>query len=593
MFHKSIMLLSDGADLPPGHSGPAGFLFECAQDSLAYHHYPQAIPLNELIGDFNETKANAFKLARKLLADETECRSVQQLAIFEEIIIRELQRAYHLLHLHDYLIKGGLTECHFTGPSPFASGLIWLINHLKSKLTVTFPNAADRESRWASIKRSWHRLRMAGFSHRVLQREWQQVLNRIDPYHRRGRPWFGKTRWTANATWFYTTAYTFTRIGLSYEPYFPQTFQYLVENPLTGGEPLREAGRPYTSIYAFGTQCMEPSAAELQASREAILSHLESVSLAVSEGTALQLFLNSHFFQSFLTRHLPAGLYAGALFNRWAEITRPAALVVGNPVFEGYALHAARRHGSPTILLQHGILGDFCQFLDPPVDHYVVRGAFWREFLAETPRSRAKVLDPPRGDNGASEVAASREAILFLTAPYELLEFQHKTDLDDIMGVLLSVAAEQERELIVRVHPLENIGYYRDRIYRMMRNDGGSIRLTYSQGPGLGDLLGRSAVAVTYGSTVFLDCLRHRVPIISFAWHDFSYKQQIEEHGVFHFAEDLADFARLLEKSLHGELPAYSQNTKPFLADTPPEVLCEQLASLIRPYAEGLSGVGT
>jgi len=550
---------------------------------LAYRHYPQAIPLNDLIGDFNETKAKAFKLARKLLADEPECRSVQQLAIFEEVIIRELQMAYHLLHLYEHLLKDGLTQCRFTGASRFASDLSWLAGHLRSNLTVSFPNTTGRESRLASIKRSWQRLRTARFSRRVILREWRQVLDRIDPYHRRDWLGFRRGRWAPNATWFYTTAHTFTRIGLLFEPYFPQTFQYLVENPLTGGEPLRAVGRPWASLYEFGKNNMEPSAAELRAAQETILSHLDSVSLPESEGTALRLLLNGRFFQSFLTRHLPQGLYASALFERWADSTSPAALVVGNPVFEGYALHAARRRGIPTVLLQHGILGDFCQFLDPPVDHYVVRGAFWRGFLAAAPCSRAKVLEPPNGNDGASQVTASREAILFMTAPYELQEFQHKSDLDDILGVLLSVAAEQDRELIVRVHPLEDLGYYRDSMRRMMRNDGEAVRLTYSQGPGLDDLLGRSAVAVTYSSTVFLDCLRHRVPIVSFAWHDFSYKQQIKEHGVFHFAEDLADLTRLLEKSLYGELPAYLQNTKPFLADTPEEALRGQLASLIRP----------
>jgi len=61
----------------------------------------------------------------------------------------------------------------------------------------------------------------------------------------------------------------------------------------------------------------------------------------------------------------------------------------------------------------------------------------------------------------------------------------------------------------------------------------------------LDSLLANTAVAVTYSSTVFLDCLRHGIPIISFDWHDFAYKSLIEEHNVFHFARDLADLESL------------------------------------------------
>jgi hypothetical protein len=97
---------------------------------------------------------------------------------------------------------------------------------------------------------------------------------------------------------------------------------------------------------------------------------------------------------------------------------------------------------------------------------------------------------------------------------------------------------------------------------------GASVQVTYSQGPGLDDLLARSAVAVTFCSTVFLDCLRYRVPIISFGWHDFSYKRQIEEYGVFHFCNSLGDLERLIGLALCGNLLEFSASAAPFLANT-------------------------
>ena len=116
---------------------------------------------------------------------------------------------------------------------------------------------------------------------------------------------------------------------------------------------------------------------------------------------------------------------------------------------------------------------------------------------------------------------------------------------------------------------MEKIGTYESAIQRLTAEGAAGVQVTFSQGPGLDDLLARSAVAVTFCSTVFLDCLRHRVPIISFGWHDFSYKSQMEDYGVFHFCESLEDLQRLIHRALPGNLPEFSASVAPFLANTP------------------------
>lgn len=581
MADKFITLFPAAADLQLVGAGEVGLLFECAPDGAASVRYPGAVPLSRLIGDFESTKVKAYALARKLLRDEPRCRGLQQLAVFEEVVIRDLQRALHLLELHEFLVGEGFQHCHFAGYSDFAGGLAVVAGWMDSGLSVTLPAPGQRSSVWASLRRSWQRARSAGFSRRAVAKEWRQVLERLDPYHRRARVLPEKLLRKHGAVWFYSTAHTFTRIGLYYEPYFPQPFEYMVENPLTGGEPLRLLSRPFTSIYAFGRSDMEPSAGELREAQQKIVEHLKNVELLPDEAVARKLFLGGDFFNVFLGRHLSKGLYASALFDNWASTVRPKALVVGNPVFESYALQAARRHGIPTVLLQHGILGDYCQFSDPPVDHYVVRGLFWRDFLAAAPRARSLVLEPAAVVTPVFSISAHREAILFLTAPYSGQAFLHASDLDDILAALLNVASSSGKELIIRVHPLEEIGFYMEKVREWMRQNGKQARLTYSQGAGLDEVLRKAAVAVTYCSTAFLECLRHQVPIVSFAWHDFSFRRQIELHGVFNFAADLAELSRLVECSIQNELPAYAHSTRPFLADTPHDGLRTKLAELV------------
>jgi hypothetical protein len=307
-----------------------------------------------------------------------------------------------------------------------------------------------------------------------------------------------------------------------------------------------------------------------------------NVAVPGSEEILRDLFVRGAFFQDFLGRHLPHGLFVARVFEHWLDAAQPAALVVGNPVFEGPALALAQQRGIPTLVLQHGVLGDFCQFVDPPADHYVVRGAFWRDFLAPPVRPRALVLNPPEPDPATPQQSGSRRSILFLTSPYSMQEFWNEGDLDDILRSLVATAASERVELVIRVHPLEQVAEYRVRLEALFGKKLDGVDVTFSQGSGLHSVLSRAAVAVTYSSTVFLDCIKLGVPIVSFDWHHFSYKRQIEKYGVFHFAQNLAHLRQLLTEALRGSLQGYRGTIGPFLANSSAEEIRIGLDQAIR-----------
>ena len=565
-----------------GTNGPLGLLFEVASDSAVRRLYPSALPLPELIGDIPSIKVKAAALARKLLIDEPKIRGLCQLSIFEEVVIRELQFAFQVLHLHNVLLERGVGRCRFAEPSRIANALAQVARSHDSGLEVIVPlTTADAAT--GGLARSWGRLKATEFSYEQWRKELQQIKDRVDPYHR--RELIGHWRHPVvprDTYWFYSTAYTFTRIGLLYEPFFNNPYQYLIENPLTGGKPLAECGRAYFSPYRFAVKGMAPPAAEVRQAVATITEHLAGIPLNATEVAAREIFLISPFFSTFLARHLPLGLFQTSLFRRWVEVVQPAALITGNPVFEGYALQAARLAGIPTLLLQHGILGDFCQFIDPPVDHYLVRGRFWRDFLPPPAAQRALILDPPQPAKTCEDRQSPKDQVLFLTAPYDLSQFYHECDLDDILRVLLDAIVLANARIMIRVHPLEQVAYYERKIEALKPAQLADDAILYSQGPGLDELLEKAAVAVTYCSTVFLDCLRYHVPVISFAWHDFSYKRLIEAYGVFHFAHNLAELRQLLDRGLSGALPAYDHSIEPFLASTPEDQLRERLDRIMR-----------
>ena len=580
---KEILILQQGGDFSPG-AAHLGLLFETAPDSPVLRGHTDALTISELLGDPIAIKVKAAVLARQMLANEPPVRGLRQLSIFEEIVIRELQHAYQVLHLHDALVEQGIYKCRFTEPTPFANSLSQLVQTIGSRLRVTLPKVPTALAS-AGIRRSWQRLKTGEFSTEQWRNELHQLLERLDPYHRRDFTFALRTSPTPkDAYWFYTTAYTFSGIGLQYEPFFDKPFQYLVENPLTGGKPLAEHGRGFFSPYRFAAREMVPSSAELSQAIATINKHIGTIPLHGADVLARAIFQASGFLANFMSRLLPRGLFATCLFQQWVETVQPAALVTGNPVFEGYALQSARRAGIPTLLLQHGILGDFCQFIDPPVDHYLVRGAFWRDFLSPPAARRALVLDLPYQTVRKEQTQRKKDLVLFLTTPYDVQQEFHESDLNDILGTILNSVAVAGGRIAIRVHPLEQIRYYQRKVAILKPNGLTDKAILFSQGPGLEALLEQSAVAVTYASTVFLDCLKYRVPIISFNWHDFSYKQLIAAYGVFNFAQDLEDLKKLLSRGLAGDLPPYVNSIVPFLANTSASDLHDVLARIIHDH---------
>lgn len=557
--------------------GPAGLLFECAPDSAARRRMEPTLSIEELIGDFDAIKASAVRLARKLIEGEPVIEGAGHLRIFEEPLIRALQTAFHTLALRDALEARGVRECVFGSASRFARTLDRLHRLGGTGFAVRAPREAPA---LGSIRRSWNRLRQDNFNLLAMRRELREVRRRIDPYSemRIARRY---PRVDRDKTWFYSTALNFTRIGLLYEPYFPEAFRYLVENPLNDAQPLKQAGRGFLTRHDFAQRDMIPSPAQIEDARRAIRRHVADFALSAREAEARELLFADPFMETFLARHLPIGMFDLRLFDRFIERAEPRAIVTGNPVFEGYALSRARRAGIPSVVLQHGILGDFCQFTDPPVEHYVVRGTFWRDFLDERPRRRAIVANPPAARSASRpSVSARRDTITYISNWYESVEFLHQGDLLGILRTLVEAARRHDGELAIRVHPCDSPGEYRKHIAGLTAGTK-DVRVTFSQGAGLEELLRRSAVAVLHASTVFLECVRLHVPIVSPGWQDFSYKRLIREHGVFHFACDLNDLERLVGKALRGEIPAFDSDAGPFLADMPEAEVRDRLGALV------------
>jgi len=575
---KIITILTCPTELPSILDGDIGTLLEYAADSQFGKKYPNVIPMAKLIGHHDTTYDAACELVNTILSNEPTLRGIPQLTVFQEQINWEFHKIVRLIHLHDFLIKAQYEICEFPSTSWWGNELSNLVRLINSPIIVRSPQIAKQ----TRLSRVWKRIVSSQFSLKEIYTEFTRALDQFDPFHRRSM-WFKKTNknLTSGKTWYYTTAVTFTNIGLLYEPYFPERFEFLIENSLTGGKPLINKRRGYHSIYAFASADFIPNKHEIFNAKKIINAHLASFSLEKVQYLALDLFLKSGWFSLFSNKYLREGLFLSSLFENWIKQTKPNSIVVGNPVFECYALYKAREHNVPTILLQHGILGGCYKYYDHPVDWYIMRGQFWRESLSPISRKRTVVINPP-SQTESKNISRLKKSIIFITSPLAVRYMPIDIDLDSILVTVLQAFETTTTELIIRVHPTERIVDYQNKVEKIIPSESTKKQhIIYSQGGNFDELLKRATAVVMFTSTIFLDCIKHNIPVISFDWCDFWYKERVKQYHIYHFVKDLTELKFLIIQATKGQLTTRMENPQFILQETSAENSRKQIRQLL------------
>ncbi len=565
---KKITILTSSSETPDISSGDVGVLVECASDSKFAIKYGDFIHIHSLIGNLENTRRLACDLATKIVSGEPFLRGVPQLNVFHEVLSAKFHGILHVIQLHDFLLAEGYSECEFHSASWWGDSLRNLIHIIGSTIMIITPNSLHQ----TKLSKCFNRISSGKFSWDILYSELKRVIDYIDPFHRRSifLKKFKKIKIEKKKPWFYSTAVSFSNIGLLYESFFPEPFIFLAENSLTGGKPLKEKKRNYVNLYDYAAPEFIPNHNELRRSIDIIHQHISSIALDSHESVARSMFLSSSWLAIFYLRLLPNGLFASSIFENWINFTEPSAVMVGNQVFEGYCLYKARDKKIPTILFQHGVLADYYPYSDHPVDSYVVRGHFFYERLSAVSQKRAVILNPPAHDVDNSK-DVSVQYIIFVTTPFEARALTLDVDLESILRTLILTISSTRMELVIRVHPLERIIDYKLKVEALLKECGAKVIISYSQGGGLNELIANAVAVVLFGSTVFLDCIKYQVPVISVDWYDFACNPKIKQHEIFHVAENLADFSRLISVACGGQLKSNFDSAKMFLAETSEE----------------------
>jgi len=563
---ETLNLYASGSDLN-GATGTVGLLCEFAPDSPSLRNIGQCYRLDDLLGSADAALAEVYPLVGKLLRSAPVLDGLPFLYLFEEPLLEQLSYIKQAFHLDSWISERGFRGCRFVSYSPWLDRLLQVRKVTSSAYTlVSDVPLLQTNSSARAFRKLWNSRPKPPEAFRRIMPLWSRHLSgtRLSKAAR-GAPRGG--------IWFYSTAYNFTRIGLQYEPYLPQKVNYLVEEPGTGGKALREMGRPWHWLYAWSERSDIPNAHQVRAIADRLTGALLNIECNPEESRLRAVLLQSEWWQHFLTRRLPFAIYNNRVLRRWRAAIEPEMVLVGNAGWERALLLNQSSSRIPTVLLQHGIMHWTYAVTNEPVDLFLLRGPFFQKLVSERMRPKTVIQNFPESSGRPAIQKREKDTILFITIPYDLATFFHLADLHDTLRSLLRVAKETNSRLAIRVHPMEKIATYEEMAAELQKELGLEVDVVFSQGPGVEELFTRSSVAVLYFSTMFMDCLRYQVPIVSFAWHWFPNTRAFQAEGIFNLARSLSHFEELVRSGVAGGLPQRSDGLEEFLAPGHPEEL--------------------
>lgn len=568
-----LILLTRSEDLSAVKGKLVGLLVQCAPDNTLLNPLNSYLSIEQLIGNQEQARFEACMLANTLLINEPFIRGLSQLSVLKEMVIAEINKVILFYRLFRFLTKEGFSECEFLSPCWWSEGLLNCVELLSSSLIVKVRNKKSTSEKQQIL----HRIKLSKFNYANISEEVQAVIRRIDPYHRLSLLNKKPINYKKNKNWFYTTAVNYSKIALMYEPYFSEPFEYLFENKLTGGKFLKNTQA--INLYRFNDKNFIPKKFEIKFAIERIQSYLEATHTTAHDDILKRLFLKSRWLLHFYNRLLGLGLTFTSIFRKWIDLVNPANLIVGNTVFENYALLQAKKHHITTILLQHGTVTDYDRYVDHSIDHYIMRGKFWLERLSDPSKRRASVLNC-RAHSISAQVENDR--IILITTPVHLGYININVDFDCQLNLICQTLSNKPVKLVVRVHPLEKISDYEQRINKIIQEQSLKLIVEFSQFSSLDSLLNGALAAIMLSSTVILDCIRLSVPVISIGWFNFSFGEVLRKKEICYFAENLNELELLIKKALKKGLVFNKNNQEYFFANTTEKNLKAELNLLCR-----------
>jgi hypothetical protein len=222
------------------------------------------------------------------------------------------------------------------------------------------------------------------------------------------------------------------------------------------------------------------------------------------------------------------------LFRAFVERAEPVALWVGNQWGgERTLIQVAREADIPVIQVQHGALESHFRWADLATDRFLVWGEAWRSRLPEASQARTEVVDPGVSLVQSGSRAAGGE-VVFLSAPTVQPLWDPQVARHEAAQVLAGVARSGTK-IVARIHPMDDL-----RPWRASLTAAGAAPERFDKGVPLETSLAGSTAALTYRSTVFMDCVASGIPVVALGWYPWVWDDAVREFGGMTLAGSIA-----------------------------------------------------
>ncbi len=211
----------------------------------------------------------------------------------------------------------------------------------------------------------------------------------------------------------------------------------------------------------------------------------------------------------------------------------------------------ASRRGIPTVDFHHGALDGRYMLKDLPSDFYVAKNDMERDYLLRVcglPAERVVIGSPPakQAPRGAIQHRSDDSAVFF-SEPYEVAGMRAEDVYRQILPRLCQLARENDRRVIVKLHPFESLAQRKRMVERILSAEDRKV-VSLRGGPLTDELLGQAWFGLTVESTTVIQCLQNGICCFLCGWFSLSpygYGQQYARFGVGEILESATALAEI------------------------------------------------
>lgn len=264
-----------------------------------------------------------------------------------------------------------------------------------------------------------------------------------------------------------------------------------------------------------------------------------SLRLELDEIPEFRVLMRLGCFESFPVR-LAKGL---EVRDAWRNVldTEPVQAVIcaddSNP-YTHIPLLLAKERGLRTISCHHGALDGRLMFKRSHADVMLVKGEMEEDYAV-----RLCGMAPEKVEVGAPMLPAnlkprsgpgSRGPIFFFSESYEVAGGRAKDFYQDLLPALADLALSEQRELIVKLHPAENV-FDRNRVISRLLSVEQKKKTRVVAGPLPEEIFDSAWFGITVLSTVAVECALRGIPCFLCQWLEswpYGYVDQFTRFGV-------------------------------------------------------------